>query len=91
MNGPAYKDKGPHSSGPDFDREGKPQSKQALLDYIPNFALDNLVALIGLSLSNTEEEQDCLMILTRRRAADRAATLPKTKKLTKSNSFKRKV
>jgi len=40
MNGPASKDKGSRSSGADFDPGDKPQSKRALLDYIPNFALD---------------------------------------------------
>ena len=75
MNGPVCKHKGPRSSGEDFDRQDKPQSKQALLDYILKFTFDNLVASIGLSLGNTEEEQDCLISLMRRKATDRAATL----------------
>ena len=77
MNESGCKDKGPRISGADFDRGDKSQSKRALLDYIPNFAVDNLVASIDLSLGNTEEERDRMINLMRRRASDGATTLSK--------------
>ena len=77
MNGSGCKDKGPRIIGADFDRGDKSQSKQALLGYILNFALDNLVASIGLSLGNTEEERDRIINLMRRRASYGTTTLSK--------------
>jgi len=55
--------------------------KLALMDLIPNYALNNLANLIGISLGKSEEEWENTIIHMHRRTLDKVASRLKYKRL----------
>ena len=88
-SGPSCKEKGFGTFRAEGDQGVKTRSQRALLHYIPNFALNNLAAFVGLSLGNPEEERNRMINEMLKRASVRVTSSSKTKKASKSGSFKR--